>query len=127
MANEDKRSKVKALRVVRGPLKEWGAMASETASAIGIIGPTGLEIARWAMVDNCIREYRVKRGWTQQQLADKVDGVNQPRIAARETGIRDFGDTSLNVAIKVANALRLSNPRRLLEAPSESRENTSES
>ncbi|MTR57018.1 helix-turn-helix domain-containing protein, partial [Streptococcus parasanguinis] len=36
------------------------------------------------MVDNCIREYRVKRGWTQQQLADKVDGVNQPRIAAWE-------------------------------------------
>ena len=79
------------------------------------------------MVDNCIREYRVKRGWTQQQLADKVDGVNQPRIAAWETGIRDFGDTSLNVAIKVANALRLSNPRRLREAPSESKENTSES
>lgn len=79
------------------------------------------------MVDNCIREYRVKRGWTQQQLADKVDGVNQPRIVAWETGIRDFGDTSLNVAIKVANALRLSNPRRLLEAPSESKENTSES
>ena len=50
------------------------------------------------MVDNCIREYRVKRGWTQQQLADKVDGVNQPRIAAWETGIRDFGDTSLNVS-----------------------------
>ena len=79
------------------------------------------------MVDNCIREYRVKRGWTQQQLADKVDGVNQPRISAWETGIKDFGDTSLNVAIKVANALRLSNPRRLLEAPSESKENTSES
>ena len=29
------------------------------------------------MVDNCIREYRVKRGWTQQQLADKVDGGKQ--------------------------------------------------
>ena len=52
------------------------------------------------MVDNCIREYRVKRGWTQQQLADKVDGVNQPRIAAWETGIRDVAYWRLQASRK---------------------------
>lgn len=74
-----------------------------------------------------LREYRQKRGWTQQQLADRTPGVTRGRIAAWETGARDLGDASFNVVLKLADALKISNPRKLLEAPSESKENTSES
>lgn len=79
------------------------------------------------MVDNCIREYRAKRGWTQQQLADRVDGVTRGRIAAWETGARDLQDASFSVVLRVADAFKMSNPRRLLEAPKEPKESTSES
>lgn len=72
-----------------------------------------------------LRELRQKRGLTQKQLADRVDGVNQQRIAAWETGARNLGDASFNVVIKVADALKVSNPRKLLEAPSEPEESDS--
>ncbi|BAJ69182.1 hypothetical protein BLIJ_1600 [Bifidobacterium longum subsp. infantis ATCC 15697 = JCM 1222 = DSM 20088] len=52
--------------------------------------------------------------------------MNQQRIAAWETGARNLGDASFNVVIKVADALKVSNPRKLLEAD-KPKENTSES
>lgn len=73
-----------------------------------------------------LREYRQKRGWTQQQLADRTPGVTRGRIAAWETGARDLGNASFNVVLKLADALKISNPRKLLEAD-KPKENTSES
>lgn len=73
-----------------------------------------------------LRELRQKRGLTQKQLADRIDGVNRQRIAAWETGARNLGDASFNVVIKVADALKVSNPRKLLEAD-KPKENTSDS
>ena len=66
-----------------------------------------------------MRELRLKRGMTQQQLADKV-GVSQPRVAAFETGQRSAGGMSLAVAVRICDALHVKNPRRLLEGDSDS-------
>lgn len=60
-----------------------------------------------------LRELRLKRGMTQKQLGDKI-GVSQQRIAAFETGQRSAGGMSLDVAIRICDALRVSNPRKLL-------------
>lgn len=62
-----------------------------------------------------LKSLRLKRGWTQQQLADKIDGVTRGRVAAWENGQRDVSTMSLGTACKVADALRVSNPRRLLD------------
>lgn len=62
-----------------------------------------------------LRELRQKRGLTQRQLADK-SGVPHTRIAATETGSRPIENMSLGMAIKLCDALKVSNPRKLLEA-----------
>ena len=72
-----------------------------------------------------LRELRQKRGLTQRQLADK-SGVPHTRIAATETGSRPIEDMSLGMAIKLCDALKVSNPRKLLEAE-KPKENTSAS
>lgn len=61
-----------------------------------------------------LKELRLKRGMTQQQLAEKI-GVSQPRVAAFETGRRSASGMSLDVAIRICDALHVSNPRKLLE------------
>lgn len=66
-----------------------------------------------------MRELRLKRGMTQQQLADKA-GLSQQRVAAFETGQRNVGGMSLNVAIRICDALKVRNPRKLLDSDSES-------
>ena len=73
-----------------------------------------------------LRELRQKRGYTQRQLADKIDGVGYGRIADYENGRRPIEGMSLGVALKICDALRVSNPRKLLEAD-KPKENTSES
>ena len=73
-----------------------------------------------------LRELRQKRGYTQRQLADKIDGVSYGRIADYENGRRPIKGMSLDVALKICDALRVSNPRKLLEAD-KPKENTSES
>lgn len=72
-----------------------------------------------------LRELRLKRGLTQQQLADKVAGLSQQRIAEYETGKRPTGNMTLETACRVADALRVSNPRKLLE-DSSPKENNAE-
>ena len=71
-----------------------------------------------------LRELRLKRGLTQKQLADKL-GYTRERIAI-ETGARPIGGVSLDKAIEICDVLRVSNPRKLLEAE-KPKENTSES
>lgn len=66
-----------------------------------------------------MRELRLKRGMTQQQLADKA-GLSQQRVAAFETGARKTSGMSLAVAIRICDALKVRNPRKLLDSDSES-------
>ena len=65
-----------------------------------------------------LRELRLKRGMTQQQLADKI-GVSRPRVAAFETGQRSAGGMSLDVAIRICDTLHVKNPFKLLESDSD--------
>lgn len=62
-----------------------------------------------------LRELRLKRGLTQAQLADKVPGVNRARVAAYETGVNDIGNMTLRTALQFCDALRVANPRKLLD------------
>lgn len=66
-----------------------------------------------------MRELRLKRGMTQQQLGDKV-GMSQSRIAAYESGTNDVSNMTLGNALKFCSALRIANPRKLLDSDSES-------
>lgn len=61
-----------------------------------------------------LRELRVERGLTQKQLGETAE-IPRSRIAAFETGQREIGGMSLDVAYRLCKALRVSNPRRLLE------------
>lgn len=66
-----------------------------------------------------MRELRLKRGMTQQQLADKV-GMSQSRIAAYESGTNDVSNMTLGNALKFCSVLRVANPRKLLDSDSDS-------
>lgn len=65
-----------------------------------------------------LKELRLKRGMTQQQLADKI-GVTRQRVAAFETGARKTGGMSLDVAVRICDVLKVRNPRKLLDSDSE--------
>lgn len=65
-----------------------------------------------------LKELRMKRGLTQQQLAEKI-GVTQQRVAAFETGARKTSGMSLEVAIRICDVLKVRNPRKLLDSDSE--------
>lgn len=62
-----------------------------------------------------LRELRQKRGYTQEQLGNKV-GMTQGRIADFEAGRRFIGNMTLGNALRICDALRVSNPRKLLDA-----------
>lgn len=66
-----------------------------------------------------MRELRLKRGMTQQQLADKV-GMAQSRIAAYENGVNSIENMTLDKAIRICDALKVRNPRKLLDSDPES-------
>ena len=68
-----------------------------------------------------LRSLRLKRGLTQRQLADRVDKVSYGRIGDYESGRLPIENMTLGTALKLCDALRVSNPRRLLDddAPSE--------
>ena len=66
-----------------------------------------------------MRDLRLKRGMTQQQLADKA-GLSQSRVGAFETGQRNVGGMSLAVAIRICDALKVRNPRKLLDSDPDS-------
>ena len=61
-----------------------------------------------------LRELRLKRGMTQQQLAEKV-GTTRGSISAIEIGARKEGNLTLAMAVKLCDALLVANPRKLLD------------
>lgn len=62
-----------------------------------------------------IKSLRLKRGMTQQELADKVPSLTRGRIADYETGLRSVKNMTLENAILICDALHVSNPRKLLD------------
>lgn len=62
-----------------------------------------------------LKELRMKRGMTQRELADKV-GVTRQHIAAYENGVNEIDNMTLGKAIKLCDALRVRNPRKLLDS-----------
>ena len=67
-----------------------------------------------------LRELRLKRGLTQQQLADKV-GMSRPRIAEYENGKYAVENMTLGNALKLCDALKVRNPRKLLDSDNDSK------
>ena len=65
-----------------------------------------------------LKELRMKRGLTQRELAERI-GVTRQHIAAFESGARKTGGMSLDVAIRICDALKVRNPRKLLDSDSE--------
>ena len=80
-------------------LSEWSTMAltQEGSKAMGL------------------KELRTKRGLTQRQLADK-SGVHYVEIAQIETRKRNVRTLSLDTALRLCDALRVANPRKLLDS-----------
>lgn len=65
-----------------------------------------------------LKELRLKRGLSQRQLADK-SGVHYVEIAQIETRKRNVRTLSLDTALRLCDALRVANPRKLLDSDSE--------
>lgn len=65
-----------------------------------------------------LKELRMKRGLSQRQLADK-SGVHYVEIAQIETRKRNVRTLSLDTALRLCDALRVANPRKLLDSDSE--------
>lgn len=65
-----------------------------------------------------LKELRLKRGMTQRELAQR-SGVHHVEIAQIETGKRNVRAVSLDTALRLCDALRAANPRKLLDPDSE--------
>lgn len=66
-----------------------------------------------------LKELRTKRGLTQRELAEKV-GMSGGNISDIESGRRSEANLTLATAIKLCDALRVRNPRKLLDSDSDS-------
>ena len=66
-----------------------------------------------------LQELRMKRGLTQRELAQR-SGVHHVEIAQIETGKRNVRAVSLDTALRLCDALRVRNPRKLLDPDSDS-------
>lgn len=81
-----------------------------------------LSVILWAYWNSSTREgklmalaeIRKSKGLSQRQLAE-VSGVNVSRIADIERGRRDMRNASFATAVKLADALKLKDLRKLLE------------
>ena len=58
--------------------------------------------------------YRKRAGLTQAQLANKIGQKSGYYIGRIESGLRPVGGVSLGIAVMLADALGLENPRDLL-------------
>lgn len=61
-----------------------------------------------------LKELRTKRGLTQRELAEKV-GMSGGNISDIKSGRRSEANLTLATAIKLCDALRVANPRKLLD------------
>ncbi|KAB8293622.1 helix-turn-helix transcriptional regulator [Bifidobacterium avesanii] len=52
-----------------------------------------------------LRKLRQKRGLTQQELAERVHGVNQSRVAGYENGRYDVRNMTLGTLLEVLDAV----------------------
>ena len=66
-----------------------------------------------------LKELRMKRGLTQRELAQR-SGVHHVEIAQIETGKRNVRAVSLDTALRLCDALKIANPRNLLDSDSKS-------
>lgn len=64
-----------------------------------------------------LKELRMKRGLTQRELAKKA-GMSGGNISDIESGRRSEANLTLATAIKLCDALRVRNPRKLLDSDS---------
>ena len=62
-----------------------------------------------------LRDLRLKRGLTQAQLAKRA-GVHVVNVTQFETGARDLRTASFDTALRLADALHVANPRKLLDS-----------
>lgn len=62
-----------------------------------------------------LKELRTKRGLTQRELAEKV-GMSGGNISDIESGRRSEANLTLATAIKLCDALKVRNPRKLLDS-----------
>lgn len=65
---------------------------------------------------NQLRELRQKRGLTQEQTVAPIPGLSQQRLAEYETGKRSLENATFGTVLALCNRLRVSNPRKLLDA-----------
>ncbi|WP_081640930.1 helix-turn-helix domain-containing protein [Bifidobacterium magnum] len=52
-----------------------------------------------------LRELRLKRGLTQAQIAERVDGWNQSRVASFERGDSDLANATFRSVLQLSSAL----------------------
>lgn len=62
-----------------------------------------------------LRDLRLQRGLTQAQLAKRA-GVHVVNVTQFETGARDLRTASFDTALRLADALHVANPRKLLDS-----------
>ncbi|PLS26319.1 helix-turn-helix domain-containing protein [Bifidobacterium parmae] len=72
-----------------------------------------------------LRELRQKRGLDIQTLADKA-GMDRAQLSRYENGKKPLRNMTLGTALDLCDALRVANPRKLLEDTSP-KENTDDS
>lgn len=65
-----------------------------------------------------LKELRMKRELMQRELAEKV-GMSGGNISDIESGRRSEANLTLATAIKLCDALKVRNPRKLLDSDSE--------
>ncbi len=70
-----------------------------------------------------LRELRLKRGYSNADKFGEKIGITGNRIREYETGARPIENMTLGTAIKICDALRVSNPRKLLEGSTNPKEN----
>ena len=67
-----------------------------------------------------LKELRLKRGYSQRELEER-SGVHHNAIAKFESGERDIRSASLDTALRLCDALKVRNPRKLLDSDIDSK------
>ena len=68
-----------------------------------------------------LKELRLKRGYSQRELEGR-SGVHHNAIAKFESGERDIRSASLDTALRLCDALKVRDPRKLFDSDNDSAE-----